>query len=53
MRRFLRNNGLSLTGFGIFFAILIGQSVVGEHVYNQDQLIIIETRRHPSREFQE
>jgi hypothetical protein len=38
VRRLLRNNGLSLTVFGLFFAILIGQSVVGERVYNQDQL---------------
>ncbi len=38
MRRLLRTNGLSLTVFGIFFAMLIGQSVVGERVYNQNQL---------------
>lgn len=37
MRRRLRNNGLAIALFAIFAAILIGQSLVGWHVYNQDQ----------------
>ncbi|MGI8486452.1 MAG: DUF6766 family protein, partial [Thermomicrobiales bacterium] len=38
VRRFMRNNGLAITVFGIFLGVLVGQSVVGLHVYNQDQL---------------
>jgi hypothetical protein len=38
MRRFLRNNGLSLVLFGLFFfAFIIGQSLTGQHEYNEDQ----------------
>lgn len=37
MQRFLRNNGLSLVLLGIFLATLIGQSVTGFQVYNNDQ----------------
>jgi uncharacterized protein DUF6766 len=37
MRRFLRNNGLSLVVFGLFFAFLVGQSIVGLYEYNEDQ----------------
>ena len=38
MRRFLRNNGLSLVLFGLFFfAFIVGQSVTGHVEYNQDQ----------------
>ncbi len=39
MRKFLRNNGLSLVLFGLFFfTFLIGQSVVGSWEYNDDNL---------------
>jgi hypothetical protein len=38
VRRLLRDNGLSITLFLAFVAILAGQSIVGQHVYNQDQL---------------
>jgi hypothetical protein len=38
MRRVFRNNGLSFTLFAIFVLALIGQSVVGHHEYNEDQL---------------
>ncbi|MEK6283763.1 MAG: DUF6766 family protein [Acidobacteriota bacterium] len=38
MRRFLRNNGLSLVLFGLFFfTLLLGQSIVGGWEYNDDQ----------------
>ncbi|MGN6485662.1 MAG: DUF6766 family protein [Thermomicrobiales bacterium] len=37
MRRWLRNNGLAVTLLAIFLAILVGQSMVGWRVYNQDQ----------------
>jgi uncharacterized protein DUF6766 len=37
MRRLLRDNGLTLTMFGLFLLFLVGQSVAGEHEYNQDQ----------------
>lgn len=37
MRRFLRENGLSLTMFGLFVAFLIGQTITGYSVYNHDQ----------------
>lgn len=37
MRRWGRNNGLSVTLLAIFAAILIGQSLVGWRVYNEDQ----------------
>ena len=37
MQRFLRDNGLSLVLLGIFFSTLIGQSVTGFQVYNNDQ----------------
>ena len=39
MRKFLRDNGLSLVWFGLFFlAFIIGQTVMGHHEYNNDQL---------------
>lgn len=38
MQRFLRNNGLSLVLFGLFFfTFLLGQSIVGMFEYNDDQ----------------
>ena len=38
MRRFLRENGLSIVWLGLFFVTLIGgQSVVGQREYNNDQ----------------
>ena len=37
MRRTLRENGLSITLFALFFFSLVGQSVTGHHEYNQDQ----------------
>jgi Domain of unknown function (DUF6766) len=38
MRRFLRNNGLSVVLFGLFFfSFIIGQSVMGMLEYNDDQ----------------
>lgn len=37
MRRFFRENGLSLTLFGVFFLILLGQFFTGHDDYNQSQ----------------
>ena len=37
MRRTLRENGLSITLFALFFFSLVGQSIMGHHEYNQDQ----------------
>ncbi len=37
MRRFLRENGLSLTMLGLFFLFLAGQSIMGFQSYNQEQ----------------
>lgn len=37
MRRFLRNQSLSLVVFLLFITFLIGQSLVGHRQYNQDQ----------------
>ncbi len=37
MRRFLRENGLSIALFGLFFFSLVGQSVMGLYEYNEDQ----------------
>ena len=37
MRRFLRDNGLSIVMLGLFFVLLVGQSVVGWRKYNEDQ----------------
>jgi hypothetical protein len=37
MRRFLRNNGLSIVLFLLFFFSLVGQSITGWHEYNEDQ----------------
>jgi hypothetical protein len=38
MRRFFRDNGLSLVWFGLFFlAFIIGQTVVGQREYNSEQ----------------
>jgi hypothetical protein len=38
LRRFLFENGLSLFFGAIFLATLVGQSFVGQHAYNADQL---------------
>ncbi len=37
MRRFLRQNDLTLVMFGLFAACLVGQGVAGFRVYNQEQ----------------
>jgi hypothetical protein len=37
MRSFLRDNGLSITMFGLFFAFVTAQSVVGLFDYNSTQ----------------
>lgn len=37
MKRWLRNNSLSLVMFGLFAAVIIGQSFVGMRNYNDDQ----------------
>ena len=38
MRKFLRDNGLSLVWFGLFFfAFIIGQTVTGQREYNSEQ----------------
>jgi hypothetical protein len=37
MRRFLRDNGLSLTVFGLFITFLLGQTVTGHLTYNADR----------------
>jgi Domain of unknown function (DUF6766) len=37
MRRFLHNNGLSITMFGLFFVFVIAQSVMGLFDYNSTQ----------------
>jgi hypothetical protein len=37
MRRFLRDNGLSLVLFSLFLGTIIGQSITGFQVYNNDQ----------------
>ena len=37
MRRFLRDNGLSITMFGLFFVFVAAQSVVGLSDYNSTQ----------------
>ncbi len=37
MRRFLKNNGLSLAYLGLFLATLLVMSVTGHHQYNGDQ----------------
>ncbi|MDP9351959.1 MAG: hypothetical protein M3P51_10530, partial [Chloroflexota bacterium] len=37
MRRVLRENGLSLAMFGLFFLFLAGQSITGYRSYNQEQ----------------
>ncbi len=34
MTRFVRENSLSLTMFGLFFVFLLGQSVAGHRAYN-------------------
>jgi hypothetical protein len=36
MRRFLRNNGLTLFMFGLFFGALVPMSLTGHHAYNGD-----------------
>ena len=38
MRRFLRNNGLALVAFFLFFGTFaLGQTLTGQHEYNEDQ----------------
>lgn len=37
MRRFFRNNGLSIVLFGLFFVTLIGQYITGWHQLNEEQ----------------
>jgi len=37
VKRILRENGLTLTLFCLFLLLLLGQSIVGERHYNQDQ----------------
>ena len=37
MRRFLRNQSLSLVVFLLFITFLVGQSLVGHQQHNQDQ----------------
>jgi hypothetical protein len=37
VRRILRENGLSITLFALFFLTVVGQSVMGYHEYNEDQ----------------
>ncbi len=37
MKRALRNNGLSLAMFGLFALSIVGQSIVGEREFNEDQ----------------
>ncbi len=37
MGRILRENGLSITLFGLFFLSLMGQSLTGHNEYNEDQ----------------
>ncbi len=37
MKRVWRENGLSIVMFGLFFVILIGQSLTGFRVYTEDQ----------------
>ncbi|MCA1633255.1 MAG: hypothetical protein LC802_05915 [Acidobacteria bacterium] len=38
MRRTLRNNGLSIAMFGLFFFVFVlGQTITGQHEYNSDQ----------------
>jgi hypothetical protein len=38
VRRFWKANGLSITVFALFLVILVGQSLTGRQVYNQEQL---------------
>ncbi|MDQ3179092.1 MAG: hypothetical protein M3Q33_01090 [Acidobacteriota bacterium] len=38
MKRFLRNNGLSLAMFGLFFFSLVGQYLTGFEEFNENQL---------------
>ena len=38
MRAFLRDNGLALFFLGIFLASLVGQSLAGQRVYNEEQV---------------
>jgi hypothetical protein len=37
MRRFIRENSLSLAALGIFLVLLVGQSLAGERTYNEEQ----------------
>src|SRR5688572_17322410 len=38
MRRFFRDNGLSITMFGVFAACVVGLAFVGMDAYNQEQM---------------
>ena len=38
MRRFAKENGLSLFFLGLFLAALVGQAIAGYHEYNEDQV---------------
>lgn len=39
MRRFFKDNGLSLVLFGLFFfSFILGQSITGQHQHNEDQM---------------
>ena len=37
MRKFFRNNGLSIVLFGLFFFSMVGQYLIGYHEYNDDR----------------
>jgi hypothetical protein len=39
MKRFLRENGLSLVSFGFFFLFFVGQSITGMYAYNHEQVL--------------
>jgi hypothetical protein len=39
LRRFVKENGLSLFFFAIFVAAVIGQAIAGHSAYNQDELL--------------
>lgn len=43
MKKFLRNNGLSLAVFGCFLLFLVGQTITGFHDNNEEQIARGET----------
>ena len=49
MRRVLRNNGLSITMFGLFLIFLVGQSIAGYKANNSDN----EQHRQPPESYGE